>query len=184
MVDDIIGADEALKAFINALRAQTDAGGPQQASMYAVGESLGMDRQEAQRAAEALIGMGLVEVRTLAGDIGLSDDGAALCDALAGPGAGADTDADSLGNGPIMTDADRRVTETIVGQVKYLAGDKSWVFDTLNDLMADLKTIDAQLLSSRPKTAIIKECFRSIRQLLADAGYPEVAGAVDGLLGE
>ncbi len=182
MADDIIGADETLRAFISALRAQMDAGGPQQASMFAVGESLGMDRPAAQRAAEALIGMGLVEVRTLAGDIGLSDEGTALCDTLTGPGAG---DApNGLGGGPFMTDADRRVTETIAGQVKHLAGDKSWAFDVLTDLMADLKTIDAQLLSSRPKTAIIKECFRSIHALLADAGLSEVADSVAGVLGE
>lgn len=182
MVDDIIGADETLRAFIMALHAQTAAGGPQQASMYTVGESLGMDRQEAQRAGEALIGMGLVEVRTLSGDIGLSDEGAALCESQTDSDLGPGNTAKGLGDAPIMTDADRSVTEIMVGQLKYLAGDKSWAFDVLTDLMADLKTIDAQLLSSRPKTAIIKECFRSVQSLLTDAGHADVAEEIRRIL--
>jgi len=35
-------------------------------------------------------------------------------------------------------------------------------YDTLEELLADLKRIDVQLTSSRPKTKILRECFQSI----------------------
>ncbi|MFH1983157.1 MAG: hypothetical protein ABIL58_15040 [Pseudomonadota bacterium] len=184
MVEDILAADEPLKSFLAAVYAQTDAVGAAQASMYAVGESLGMARPDAQRAAEDLIGMGLVEVRTLSGGIGLSGEGLAACLQMAGPGTGAAHAGAGLGSGPIVSDTDRTAIERILGQLKYLAGDKSWVFDALTDLMADLKTIDAQLMSSRPKTAIIRECLRSVQGLLDSAGHKDVAGDVGRLLGD
>jgi len=184
MVDDILAADDVLRSFLTTVQAQTAAAGSTQISMYAAGESLGMPRDEAQRAAETLIGMGLVEVRTLAGEIGLSDEGAAACQRLGSQETAGGTADGLLGAGPVMDDADRQLTEALTGQLKYLAGDKSWAFDALTDLMADLKTIDAQLMSSRPKTAIVRECFRSVQGLLNGAGHKEVAAAVGRLLGD
>ena len=184
MVEDILAADSSLKSFLSAVHAQTEAVGASQASMYTVGESLGMARPEAQRAAEDLIGLGLVEVRTLSGGIGLSVEGLAACLQMTGAGTGADDERAGLGSGPIVSDADRSVLEVLLGQLKFMAGDKSWAFDALTDLMADLKTIDAQLLSSRPKTAIVNECLRSVQGLLDAAGHKEVAGDVGRLLGD
>ena len=57
-------------------------------------------------------------------------------------------------------------------------------FDGLSELMADLKTIDAQLGSSRPKTAIIRECLRSLKSILEAASEGEILVKVRGLLGE
>jgi hypothetical protein len=39
--------------------------------MYDVGEGLGMDRDTSSRVAETLIGLQLVEIRTLSGGIGI-----------------------------------------------------------------------------------------------------------------
>lgn len=182
MIDESLAEDEVLTSFLIAVNAETGAGA-EKTSMYTVGERLEMARAEAQRAAETLIGMGLLEVRTLSGDIGLTEEGVAACVALGG-GTGGDAPPAGLSGGPIMTDSDRAAAEAMAGQLKFLAGDKSWAFDALTDLMADLKTIDAQLMSSRPKTAIVKECFRSMQELLRDGGHRDVAEAVGRLVGE
>jgi hypothetical protein len=50
--------------------------------------------------------------------------------------------------------------------------------------MADLKTIDAQLSSSRPKTAIIRECLRSLKATLERLTDNESLLKVRSLLGE
>ncbi len=50
--------------------------------------------------------------------------------------------------------------------------------------MADLKTIDVQLGSSRPKTAIIRECLRSIKETLEGLANGGSLVKVRGLLGE
>ena len=57
-------------------------------------------------------------------------------------------------------------------------------FDGLSELMADLKTIDAQLGSSQPKTAIIRECLRSIRGVLEGVGSSDGLAKIRTLLGE
>jgi hypothetical protein len=57
-------------------------------------------------------------------------------------------------------------------------------FDGLSELMADLKTIDAQLGSSRPKTGIIRECLRSIKAVLEGIGNGDSLVKIRALLGE
>jgi hypothetical protein len=51
-------------------------------------------------------------------------------------------------------------------------------------MMADLRTIDAQLSSSRPKTAIIRECLRSLKETLEGLADHESLMKVRGLLGD
>jgi hypothetical protein len=50
-------------------------------------------------------------------------------------------------------------------------------------MMADLKTIDAQLSSPKPKTMIIRESFRSIQAVLKTAGDKEIAGRIHEFIG-
>jgi hypothetical protein len=57
-------------------------------------------------------------------------------------------------------------------------------FEGLSELMADLKTIDAQLGSSRPKSAIIRECLGSLKETLEGLAESESLVKIRGLLGE
>ena len=68
--------------------------------------------------------------------------------------------------------------------LKAQTGNLGLDFDGLSELMADFKTIDAQLGSSRPKTAILRECLRSIKEILEAQTDHESLLKVKELLGE
>ena len=57
-------------------------------------------------------------------------------------------------------------------------------FERLSEMIADLKTIDAQISSPRPKTGVIKEALRSILQVISTADAGSVEAEVRRMLGE
>jgi hypothetical protein len=65
--------------------------------------------------------------------------------------------------------------EQVAADLKVGLGGFGLAVDGLTELLTDLKTIDVQLTSPCPKTAIVRECFRSVRRLLAKAGKGEPA---------
>ncbi len=176
-----LGDNEA--RLLKALYEQTDGELSAQISMYDLGEPLGMDRPTVSRAAEELMTEGLVDIRTLAGAIGLTMAGQ---DRMAGAaeGGGETSDGMALGEEPVLDTARRGRVETEVAALKAGTGELGLSFDALSELAADLRTVDAQLASPRPKTAIIRECFRSIREILAEADAAGPEARVRTLIGE
>ncbi|MEJ2219236.1 MAG: hypothetical protein P8X80_00310, partial [Desulfobacterales bacterium] len=85
---------------------------------------------------------------------------------------------------PVMDPASTEGLEHATGELKSQTGNLGLDFDGLSELMADLKTIDAQLGSSRPKTAIIRECLRSIKEVLEGGGNNDGLVKIRALLGE
>ena len=150
--------DEIGQTFLIQLFEQTSGDPSAQVSMYDVGEGLGLDRDTSSRVAETLILLQLVEIRTLAGGIGITTEGANEVKRLTGGVSAADGSPGKLSEQPIMDTYSCRGVEQTAGDLKSQAGNLGLDFDGLSELMADLKTIDAQLGSSRPKTAIIREC--------------------------
>jgi hypothetical protein len=148
-------------------------------SMYEIGEKLGMDRQESARIAEMLLAGGLLDLRSLSGAVALTQSGH---EAAAAAQPSDSEGAFSLGDGPLL-DADRQqVVATIIADLKQQAGKMGLEFDALSEMVADLKTIEAQLNSPRPKTAVIRPCFESIRDLLQGTADTRLAGTVTDLL--
>jgi DNA-binding MarR family transcriptional regulator len=146
--------DETEQQFLIHLFEQTGGDSSIQVSMYDIGGFLGLDKEAASKVAEDLIGSQLVEIRTLSGGIG------------------------------ILNSASRHAVELMVTQLKGQISTLGLDYDTLSELMADLKTIDAQMASSRPKTLIIRECLRSITAVLNDTENREVFNRVNALLDE
>ena len=68
--------------------------------------------------------------------------------------------------------------------MKAQVGQLGLDYDGLTELTADLKSMDAQLASSRPKTAVVRECLRSIRNNLQRGGENQHLPIVRRLLGE
>ena len=153
-----------------------------QVSMYDVGETIGLERDDALKTAEVLFGFGMAEIKTLAGGIGITEAG--LSEVM-----GNDADQEMagatvfrLGDVPLIDDAGKKSVEQVISDIKTKAGSLGLDFDTLEELLADLKTIDVQLTSSRPKTKIIRECFQSIIDVLQKVDADELVNQTKGLI--
>jgi hypothetical protein len=174
--------DETGQQFMIRLFEQTRGDPSVQVSMYDIGGLLGLERGAASKVAESLMGLQLVEIRTLSGGIGISATGSEMVQNLIGPIA---TDAGAsikLGDERVLSSAARQAVEQVVAEVKDQTGSLGLDFDTLTELMADLKTIDAQLGSSRAKTAIVRECLRSMAALAKHSAGSALYGRLRAML--
>ncbi|MBW1841519.1 MAG: hypothetical protein JRI75_06960 [Deltaproteobacteria bacterium] len=179
-----IDAEETLNQFVVEFYLQTQGDPSNIVSWYDIGETLGLDREGSSQAAEELIGTGLAEIKTLNGGIGITDDGIAEAEQL-GAALGAVGGAGPiLGDAPILDETGSLTVGQIAGSLKNQMGEKNWDFNTLSELMADLKSIDAQLSSPNPKTAVIRECFLSIMGVLQKGNDADSLTQVRTLLGE
>lgn len=171
--------NEAGRRFLARLVEETGGDPARQVSMYAVGASLGMDREAASLAAQALIGLELAEIRSLSGGIGISARGLEAAAPAAGGGAAAVV----LGSAPLLDERAFRAVEQLANETKARAGSLGLDFEALAELMSDLKTLCAQLESPRPKTAVVRETLRSIAGSLDRAGERVVLSKLQGLIG-
>ncbi len=179
---DYSDIDERSWPFLTELYEQTKADTSVQVSMYDIGMALGLDRDEAKRVAEELIGWELVEIRTLSGGIGISENGIAEIQRMVvDPTASQDSEF-KLGDAQIIDEATRQSVEQITLDLKNRAGSLGLEFENLAEYVADLKTIDAQLDSPRPKTAILRECFRSIKDVAERAGANDSVAQIKALI--
>ena len=176
--------DESGRQFLIQLFEQTRGDTSAQVSMYDLGNDLGLDRDTSSRLAETLMGLQLVEVRTLSGGIGISTEGAGEVKRLMGGAALMGESNRQLTDQPIMDQMSSQAVEQAAGELKSKAGNLGLDFEGLSELMADLKTIDAQLGSSRPKTAIIRECLGSLKETLEGLAESESLVKIRGLLGD
>jgi hypothetical protein len=155
-----------------------------QASMYEIGELIGLDPNTASQVAEDLIGLQLVEIRTLSGGIGISAAGNEKAQSLVGT---YDTEKQpmlKLDDSLILEEKATVSVHEFVDELKSQAGSLSLAFEDLTDLMADLKTIDVQMTSSRPKSAIVQECFKSVLGVLEKTDNNKIVLKLKALLGE
>ena len=153
-----------------------------QVSMYDVGETIGLERDDALKTAEVLFGFGMAEIKTLAGGIGITEAGLSEVMKNDADKKMAGATVSRLGNAPLIDDTGKKSVEQVISDIKTKAGSLGLDFDTLEELLADLKTIDVQLTSSRPKTKIIRECFQSIIDVLQKAHADELVNQVKGLI--
>jgi len=175
---------ENFPLFLVELYLQTQGDPSIKVSMYDVGETIGLDRTVSSRTAEELIGTGLAEIKTLNGGIGITADGADEAQKLGASLSGEGDKGHVLGNSAVLNETDRQVVEEITTGLKSQVGEKNLDFNSLGELMADLKSVDAQLSSPNPKTAIIRECFQSIMAILQKANDVDSLTRIKSLLGE
>ena len=161
--------DDLGQQFLTQLFEQTKGDVSIQVSMYDIGEQLGLDRDSASSIAQELMGRQLAEIRTLSGGIGISTDGSARARDLMGPLASGNSEYANLGDEPVLNSGKQQAVDQVVFELKNQTGSLGLNFDSLSELMADLKTMKAQLDSSRPKTAIIRECLRSVLGVMEKA---------------
>ncbi|MFZ3045192.1 MAG: hypothetical protein WA151_04710 [Desulfatirhabdiaceae bacterium] len=156
--------DPITQQFLMILFEQTCGDSQKQVSMYDIGALIGLDRAASSRIAELLMTSGMIEIRTLSGGIGLTADGASEAQAHLNP--------DNvrklarLGANPVIHQDERESVEQVMSAIKNQVGKLGLDYDTLMDVMADLRTMDSQLLSSRAKTSIFRECLTFIDAIL------------------
>ena len=176
--------DDLAQQFLIQLFEQTGGNVSTQVSMYEIGEVLGMDRDTASSVAQELIGRQLAEIRTLSGVIGINADGSARVQKLVGPLASDSSESANLGHAPVLNSGGQQTVGQVVSELKNQTGSLGLDFDTLGELMADLKTMEAQLDSSRPKTAIIRECLRSVLNVVEKAQSRQMVDRLRNLVEE
>jgi hypothetical protein len=175
---------ENSRNFLLQLYQATDGDPSAQVSMYDIGSKLALDRNDASRMAEDLISMELVEIRTLAGGIGITDSALTMLEEAGVRQSQNQPESATLGDGPVVTAEGRTaVAETTAG-FKQDVGKLGLSFEDLAEVMTDLKTIDTQMDSPRPKTAVIRECFRSLRSSFENAGAADAVKRIKMLLQE
>jgi len=180
---DLNEIDISGQQFLIQLFEQTKGDSTLQVSMYDIGDQLGLERDIASAVAQELIGSMLVEIRTLSGGIGISAEGSQMAQKLIGPPESSSDEFAEFDDAPLLNTSGRQAVEQIASELKDQTGALGLDFDTLTELMADLKTIDAQLGSSRPKTAIIRACLHSVLAVLTNSGDNKISERIRTLVG-
>jgi len=169
-----------VKAYLYELYTRTK-GDPQvQVSMYEVGGSLGLERNEARKMAEDLFIDGYAELKTLAGGIGITSQGLEFLDVkiVLQP----DNEAPSLGSNTILEVQGKEAVEKIIGGIKESLTGNSKAYIKLEEMVIDIKTIEVQMLSPNPKTAVIREILRSLSQSIEGEENQGLKGKLETLI--
>ena len=162
--------------YLQELWQRTQGDAQTQVSMFDTGAAIGLEKEAARRLAEDLIAEGLVEIKTLSGGIAITEKGIEAVGAANGRLSAADL---NLGSGPVLEEKGRQALEQILVAVKNQIAGVSQPYDSLEEMLIDIKTIEVQLLSPRPKTEVIRAVLHALRDGLQSCGTPELAGQLD-----
>jgi hypothetical protein len=148
-----------------------------------VGATVGLDKEAASKMSEDLIGEGWVEIKTLSGGIGITAEGVAAAQAAGAkaPDGGAQL---SLGREPVLDTIGRTAVDRLTLEIKRHLATAPTPYAGLEEMVLDLKTLDIQLCSPRPKTAIVREILRSLQGNLDQAGATSIAQRLSAAIGK
>ena len=125
---------------------------------------------------------GLIDIRTLSGGIGFTAEGMTEAQKLFADQSGDAGSGITLGNQLIINPKTDAVISDILNSLKANAGKMGLNFEDLSELMADIQTVVAQLRSPKPKTAILRECFRSMMPILVNSDETRELSRIKSLL--
>jgi hypothetical protein len=180
--------DETGRAFLIELNRRVGGEPGRAGSLYEVGATLGLGREEARRLAEDLLGRGFLEIESLGGAVALTEEGLAQAGPAesAGGGQAEEVVAErlTLSLGPGGARAELAVlSPTAVAGLRELAAGLMMALGGLapasgpaQEAAADLAGLTAQLGSPRPKAGAVRELLLSLTRLLAGQG--EAAGKI------
>jgi hypothetical protein len=164
------------KAFLFELYTMTQGDPEAHVSMYDVGTTLGLEKDEAGTMAEDLYTQGFAELKTLSGGIGITSQGLKALDIPVAPEF---DDALQLGAGPVLEDVGKEAVNTILQDIKTGIARGKQVYPQLEEMVIDIKTIETQMLSPNPKTQVIREVLRSLHTNIAASGPEDLAVKLD-----
>lgn len=166
--------------FLYELYRQVDDQETPQVSMHSVGASIGLDKTEAIALAEELMINDLVELKTLAGEIGITPAGLAI---LQEHGLIAEGKAKSykLSGEPVLTDDDQKVIREVLSIIQLALAHGASEYEQLEEAVIDIKTIEVQLLSPQPKTAIVVAVLSSLKKSFQKANREKIFAEFDSV---
>ncbi len=170
------------KRYLTELCTKTQGDIGHQVSMFDVGAAIGMEKADAGMMAEELIIQGLAELKSLSGGIGITIQGVEMVrgKTVAAPiPAG---DALQLGSGTVLGEKGRQAVEKILGNIRTAVIQRNATFGQLEEIVIDIKTIEAQMLSPSPKIVVIREVLRSLHKNITSLGGNVLATEVDALI--
>jgi hypothetical protein len=161
------------QAYLYELFNQTRGDTSAQVSMYDIGTTLGLEKTAAGSTAESLFIQGLAELKTLSGGIGITDQG---LEALGKTPAETDGGVEkTLGKGPVLDSADMDLVTALLVEIKTEAAPGKNSYPQLEEIVMDIKTMETQLLSPKPKTGIVREIIKSLHQTIEKSGSSDLA---------
>lgn len=171
----------AEKEFLFQLYKKTGGDQNRQVDSAAIGTVIGIDKAGARKVSEELIGHGFAAVKTLSGGIGITAEGLAEAErlGLVAPAAGATR----LPQKPVLDANGRKIVEAALADLKTAVGQGRFDFESMAELVTDIKTIEVQLLSPKPKTDTITACLRSMLNVLKQKGVAEGVNLINSLIG-
>lgn len=152
---------EHVHDFLHELFRQTAGDPEKQASMQEVGARIGLEKTVAAALAEELMLNELVELKTLAGEIGITQAGV---DMLAQSGRIQQTQGQvkRLSGEEVLTTEDITIIHEIALDIQKAIATANLEYPILEEMVIDLKTMEVQLLSARPKATIIRAILGSL----------------------
>jgi len=169
------------KRYLTELCTKTQGDTGVQISMFEVGATIGLEKSEASMIAEELIIEGLAELKSLSGGISITSKGLTLIQgegkgpALKGAGL-------QLGSGQVLGDQGRQAVQKIIKDIRGALVSGKTTLGQLEEVVIDIKTIETQMLSPAPKTAVIREVLRSVQKALTGIGLNNLAAEVQAMI--
>lgn len=168
--------------FLMSLFDATQGDGNIQVSMQDVGNAIGLDKNEATQVAEWVMGVGWAELKTLSGGIGISAAGVKKAVSLGAKLPQTGEEVVRLGEGPVMNEDVRESVEMIIAALKLDVVQETFEFDTIAEMISDIRTLEIQLTSPKPKTAVARAVLESIRGVLKKNNKNDIMDGISQLL--
>jgi hypothetical protein len=170
--------------FFRSLFIKTSGDKKKQVSMHEIGNEAGLDKPASKTVAEELMSLGLIDIRTLSGGIGLTEEGVLEAQRWFADIPGIGAAGITLGKHPIVGEKNGTAISDILTGLKPRVGKLGMAFDDLTELLADIQSLEAQMRSPRPKSAIVRECFCSMLPTLTRSGETETLSRIKSFLAD
>ncbi len=156
--------DFSRQRFLQALYNRAEGDFDLQISMYDLGTDLGFEKDEAAVFAQELFIEGLAEMKTLSGGMGITQKGLKELGINITPKK--KDNSFILGSSPVLDEQGKKAVQELLNKIRTALDSKAISFDLMEEIVIDLKTVEVQMLSPKPKTPIIREVFKFIDQNL------------------
>ena len=87
-----------------------------------------------------------------------------------------------MGSEQVVAEQGRQTVELLIRDIRGALVAGKITLGQMEEIVIDIKTIEIQMLSPRPKTDVIRAVCRSLQAGLADSGFGKLAAEVDALI--